>query len=945
MSPEPRLRRRTDLTRRMLLAVGLTLAALVLQWAFEPIAHGQVPFLFFMPAIILAGAWSGLVPAVGVAIVGALTGALAIRQGDALLIQTHPQAWAVIAYFVISGTLLYLGRRLYVTSRRASSAEMRLRTAEDDAAVGLFEIDVVNGTLFASSGFWQLIGRPPLDGPVPLAAWLRVLHPSDVEDARALLLKPPADLRAEIEHRVLLPSGETHWVMTRIRGEGVGDRTVRVRGVMVDITHRKEAAEALARTQVELRQQVADLNELHELSTRLEATDGLPAQLEHVVRTLARMHGCERGLVSLADETRTRQKLAASIGFSPAAVAMLADVPVRDDDPCGRALADGQRVIIEDVANDDRCAPYRDFAAAEGFRALHATPLLDHAGELLGALIVHLPEPRAITARELRLADICAAKAAVFIEHARAEARAHENDRRFRSVLDGSAAGFAVLRPERDETGIIRDFRWMYVNPAAAASWQRRPEQFIGKRVMETLPGAWENGELFDAYVSVARDRQLREFEHQTVQTPRSEWFHVIASPLDGDVAVWFSNVTARRRNEQALMEADQRKDEFLATLAHELRNPLAPIRQATQIAMLARASETQKRWSYQVIERQVQHMSLLLDDLLDISRITRGQLRLRRQSCELSEVFNAAVEAARPLIDKKGHEFVLDLPTSEVWVDADPLRLSQILSNLLTNAAKYTNSNGRIRASARSVGRELVLEVSDNGIGLESTELVAVFNMFSQVTAAQERSEGGLGIGLALTRGLVQLHGGSIEARSDGPGKGATFTARLPIVSTKVHTGEGEVQRAAVVHASGSLRLRLVIADDNRDAAESLAMLMRLEGHEVHLAHDGASALTTVGNVRPDAALLDIGMPGLSGYEVARAVRADSRLQGMYLVAITGWGQAADKARALSEGFDVHMTKPVDVHRLLDLLQNREPPPALLTDQLRSVEQQQADQ
>jgi len=237
------------------------------------------------------------------------------------------------------------------------------------------------------------------------------------------------------------------------------------------------------------------------------------------------------------------------------------------------------------------------------------------------------------------------------------------------------------------------------------------------------------------------------------------------------------------------------------------------------------------------------------------------------------------------------------------------------------------------------------VLEVSDNGIGLESTELVAVFNMFSQVTAAQERSEGGLGIGLALTRGLVQLHGGSIEARSDGPGKGATFTARLPIVSTKVHTGEGEVQRAAVVHASGSLRLRLVIADDNRDAAESLAMLMRLEGHEVHLAHDGASALTTVGNVRPDAALLDIGMPGLSGYEVARAVRADSRLHGIYLVAITGWGQAADKARALSEGFDVHMTKPVDVHRLLDLLQNREPPPALLTDQLRSVEQQQADQ
>lgn len=911
----------SHLKRRVALTVGLAAAAIVLQWSIQPISGGRLPFLFFLPAIIVGAAWGGLWPALAIAAMGAVNGFIVMRQGESLMIQTHPGAWAALAYVVVAAGLIYLGRRLYVATLRASSAEMRLRTAEDDAAVGLFEIDIANDTLFASSGFWQLLGRPPIDRPAPLAAWLRVLHPSDVEEARALLCRPPAQLRAEIEHRVLLPNGQTRWVMTRIRGEGIGDRTLRVRGVMVDITHRKEAAEALAKTQVELRQQLADLNELHELSGRLEATDDLVLQMQHILDTLTRMHGADRGLVALADETGGRQRLVASLGFSESAVARLAELPVGAGDSCGRAPTEGQRVVIEDVAADVRAAAYRDFAAAEGFRALHATPLVDHGGQLLGALVVHLPQPREITARERRLADICAGKAAVFVEHARAESRAREQDRRFRSVLDASAAGFAVLRPERDPTGVIRDFTWMYVNPAAAASWRRRPEQFIGKRVLDTLPGAWENSELFDAYVSVARDRQPREFEHESAQTtPRREWYHVIASPLDGDVAVWFTNVTARRRNEQALVEADQRKDEFLATLAHELRNPLAPIRQATQIAMTARASEAQKRWSYQVIERQVQHMSLLLDDLLDISRITRGQLRLRRQSCKLHEVFSAAVEAARPLIDKKGHDFELDLPASEVWVDADPLRLSQILSNLLTNAAKYTNPNGRIRATARSQGRELILEVADDGIGLEDTELRRVFNMFSQVTAAQERSEGGLGIGLALTRGLVQLHGGSIEAHSDGPGKGATFTARLPILSSAAPAAEGDAQRVAPAQA-GSSRRRLVIADDNRDAAESLATLMRLEGHEVHLAHDGASALTALGSVRPDAALLDIGMPGLSGYELARAVREDPQLGDTFLVAITGWGQASDKARALSEGFDVHMTKPVDVRHLSELL------------------------
>jgi signal transduction histidine kinase len=660
--------------RDMALALALSAAAFAAQWFAQPLFGGRVPFLFFLPAIALAGAYGGFWPAVLVTLIGASTGIYAIRQGGALMLETSPAAWAALAFIIFASGLLFFGFKLHAASRRASAAELRLRTAEEDAAVGLFEIDVAQDSLFASSGFWQLLGREPLTGVVPLSAWLRGMPPEDVEHARKLLLQPRSRLRTEFEHRVVLQNGESRWVMTRFRAQGPtgsGPDTdelgkLLIRGVMVDITERKEAARALASTRSELEQQVADLNELHELSGRLESTEDLTAQLQQILATLARMHGTDKGLVSLSSADGTRLQLVAQQGFSAAAGLRLADVPMTGG-ACGTACFERQRIVIEDVETDARFAPFRDFARSEGFRTVHATPLLDHDGERLGSITVHLPHPRAITARERRLADICARKAAVFIERTRAEALAQERDRRFRSVLDASAAGFAVLRPVRDGAGLIHDFHWIYANPAAAAAWERAPGQLIGRNVLDVLPGAWDQGELFDAYVSVARDRQLREFEHRTRQTARNEWFHVIASPLDGDVAVWFTNVTARRRNEQALLEADQRKDEFLATLAHELRNPLAPIRQATQIAMTARASEAQKRWSYAVIERQVQHMSLLLDDLLDISRITRGRLQLRRQNCELREVFSAAVEAARPLLDKKEHQFALDLPAEEI--------------------------------------------------------------------------------------------------------------------------------------------------------------------------------------------------------------------------------------------------------------------------------------
>jgi PAS domain S-box-containing protein len=382
------------------------------------------------------------------------------------------------------------------------------------------------------------------------------------------------------------------------------------------------------------------------------------------------------------------------------------------------------------------------------------------------------------------------------------------------------------------------------------------------------------------------------------------------------------AQITRREQAEAALRETDRRKDEFLATLAHELRNPLAPIRQAALISKLATATEAQKRWSHDVISRQVQHMSLLLDDLLDVSRITRGTLQLRKQATELSSVVDAAVETARPTLDAKRHRLSIDIGREKSYFSADPMRIAQVLSNLLTNAAKYTDPEGSIRLLARRTADSVVVQVIDNGIGIAEDALPRIFQMFSQVSTTQDRSDGGLGIGLALAKGLIELHGGHIEATSSGLGRGSEFTVRLPI---------GVVSAPSVTDTDirpdkeTPIGRRVLIADDNRDSADSLAMLLRMEGHEVAVVHTGLDALAAVSKFDPDIALLDIGMPGLNGYEVAQKIRKAQPASNLRLIAVTGWGQHSDKARARASGFDHHFTKPVEPELLMQLL--RDPP------------------
>ena len=376
------------------------------------------------------------------------------------------------------------------------------------------------------------------------------------------------------------------------------------------------------------------------------------------------------------------------------------------------------------------------------------------------------------------------------------------------------------------------------------------------------------------------------------------------------------------RQSEEGLRDADRRKNEFLALLAHELRNPLAPIRYALATRKKAGRTIEQQQRADEVIERQVTQMSHLLDDLLDVSRITRGTLALRKCYTELTLVLGAAIEAARPILDAKHHTLLLDLPKHAVRLEADPVRLGQVFSNLLINAGKYTDPGGRIELRAAQEGGEIVVSVSDNGIGIPADLIPRLFTPFTQARAAIDRSEGGLGLGLALVRGLITLHGGTVEARSAGPQRGTEILVRLPASEPPVEQPGSMVPEAP---ASSEAKLRIVIVDDNKDAADTCEMLLQLLGHEVRTAHNGRSVLALAETFRPHVLLLDIGLPDISGYEVAKQIRSTAWGQRAVLIAVTGWGQEEDRRMAFAAGFDHHLAKPVDPGALEALLQTIE--------------------
>jgi PAS domain S-box-containing protein len=568
---------------------------------------------------------------------------------------------------------------------------------------------------------------------------------------------------------------------------------------------------------------------------------------------------------------------------------------------------DEERGILERVRRGDRVDHFETVRRRKDGSlldiSLTVSPIADASGQMVGA---------SRTARDVT-------------ERKRADAALVESGRRFRQMVD--ALPMAVYTT--DAEGRITHF-----NPAAVEFAGRRPvlgsDRWCVTWKLYRPDGTPLPLDECPMAVSLRTGRPVRG-EKAIAERPDGErrWFEAYPTPLfdaegrlTGGINI-LQDITERKNSEEALQQADRRKDEFLALLAHELRNPLAPIRTGLEVMRLSDDPRTLGRVQ-SMMERQVSQMVRLIDDLLDVSRIASGKMVLQREVTPLAVLAHHAIEGQRAAIDAKNIALTVDLPEQACLMDVDETRFVQILSNVLHNASKFTPENGAIRFSAKVVDSDgepkVAITVSDTGVGISQEMLPRVFELFAQVEPTTERAHGGLGIGLALVRRLVDMHGGEITGHSDGPGKGASFTITMPLCAAV------EARPSPAPVGLTRVARRVVIIDDNRDAAETMSMLAQRFGAATRTAHDAASGVAAVQEFQPDIVFLDIGMPGMDGYEACRRIRQQASQAAIVIVAVTGWGQSQDKQRALEAGFDAHLTKPVDATSVARLLERNAP-------------------
>ncbi|MBB5606796.1 MULTISPECIES: PAS domain S-box protein [unclassified Janthinobacterium] len=757
----------------------------------------------------------------------------------------------------------WVGSHCDVTEQRQT--EQRLRLAMQGGRMGTWEIDLGSGSMECSDACKANFGFPT-DASIDYPRLTAAMLDGDQTHWRAVVHAAIASASDfEIEVRVRWPDGSLHWVHLRgsCTSDGAG-KVITLSGISLDLTISKQNEEALRLTLAA--GEVAIWN--WDIAADRVTADSNMARLFAV------------------DTTQPAQPLAHYLEL------------IHPDD---RARLDTLiRLAIEQHQPFE--ADYRVLGVDGHYRHVLARGRVEYGSD---GRPLQLPGVILDITRQKQVEDAL-----------------RRSEERYSTLIALMDQAFCIIEMLYDDDGHPIDFRYLEGN--AAFVKQSGLENAIGRTIREMVPD--HDQHWFTLYDQVLKTGQPVRYENEAHAMDR--WFDIFAARL-GDagsrkLAVLFSDISERKRSERQLRqladnlsEMDKRKTEFLATLAHELRNPLAPIRNGLQIMRLAADQPATVTRVRDVMERQVNQMVHLVNDLLDVARITRGQIELKLERLELKTVIAAAVETGMPLIDANRHQLQVELDEQALPLDADPTRLAQILGNLLNNAAKYTPAGGHITVSAKRDGADAVIEIGDTGIGIPADALDTIFEMFTQVGQNMGRAQGGLGIGLSLVRRLAQLHGGSATANSAGAGQGSTFTVRLPLAATLpvMPTDEEPASTAPQQH------FRVLVVDDNIDAAETLAAVLDMMGHATQVAHDGLQALAVAPQFAPDVVFLDIGLPGMSGYDVARTLRQTPAGTQLVLVALTGWGAENDRSRSSAAGFDHHLTKPAKLQAITELL------------------------
>ncbi|NLD53585.1 MAG: PAS domain-containing protein [Burkholderiaceae bacterium] len=913
-----------------LVAVVLALAGLLVRYALTPYLGPYLPFVGSFPAILVSAWYGGFWPGMLTTVLSMLLTTLVV-PGE--LPDEAPSHALRIALLLPCGALICLlaehlhrnrheaNRRLDAMMRLARPSQ-RLQAALELSALSAADVDrdlryvwVRKPPLGLAEG--DMLGKTAEEFFEPeLAAALTAARRQILETGKACRI----ELRLRRDDRVEW----VDWIGGPLRDP---DGTIiGVTNLAIDITDRK-------RSELQLRRRGDAQRLLVELNDVSRDGNGVAEIEAGIVRRVARHFGADRcAFAEISPEDGTAEVTRDHANGLPSVVGRHRLAP--PDSELMRRLAAGETIALPGGSEPLPAEAWMDPDARPAETgSLLCVPVV-HEDRLIGALSLRLRGRREWSEEDIELGRDIAGRAWSGITRARAQLQLRESRDVLALAMRGGRMG-AWSREYRSDRGWwSRELEEIYGLEKDGFKGTR--EDFLAllhpddrDKVRDALETAVATG---SDYVVEYRFRHSSG-EWRWMEGRGRHFYHPDGRPhitygLGIDITERKRSEEERRRLNAELAESLRRKDEFLATLAHELRNPLAPIVTALEVLRLKSPEDEQMRWSRDVIDRQVRHMTRLVDDLLDVARIATGKAQLRTERIELASVVNHAVEASRNVIDAGRHELSIELPAEPLLVEADPTRLSQVLANLLSNAAKYTPHGGRIGLRVRADGAEAVMEVTDNGIGIPQPELERIFSMFAQVTPAIDRSQGGLGIGLALSRGLVELHGGRIDATSSGPGKGSTFTVRLPLgVAPAVK--HAPLPAAAAQPAQGTAARRILVVDDNIDAAESLAMLLQLDGHETALAHDGQRALELARSFAPQVILLDIGLPLMNGYEVARRLRAQPWGRGIALIAVTGWGQEQDRQQAQAAGFDHHLTKPLDPSRLaalLDAVQPRQP-------------------